>query len=365
MTVLSSVARSTAPVAQESPRLLAPVRAAVVGLSRSGLLHGAILSSVTGCELVGFCDPRPEARRAARGLGFRAPAFDRIEKLLDRTQPDAVWIAPQWPRRDETARLALEQGAAVFLDRPLATGVGEAEALVRIAEERGRALAVGHPTLFHPVFAHTLTVLSSGALGAAKRVRASMYVSRVFDRDRQLALAPPGSAGGVFAHLASDLLVLLIRALGAPASVRATHNVIYGPFEDELHAMMTLPSGADVGIDCSWSVPGYPRPATVIEMEAEDGRLLASDDALEIDLAAPRPGDPRPGLRMGHSDLPQIARFDLEGEALYVMDASFLAWVSGGPAPAHRAADVLESARWMDAIYRSARNGGVRMELEP
>lgn len=356
MTVLTQSARLATSVALETPRLLSPVRAAVIGLERAGIMHAATLATVEGCELVGLCDADPEARRLVRGVGFRVPEFPSIEKLFAKTQPQAVVVTG--PGRGAAVRYALEHGAAVLTDRPLAHTSAEGAELVRLAEEHGRPLAVTLPTLFHPVFVHTHALLAAGALGAPRQVRASMYVSRVFSAARQAALAPPGSAGGVLVHMASDLLALLVRTLGIPDAVRATRNALYGPYEDELHAMMTYASGAEIGLDCSWSVPGYPRPATVIELEAEDGRLLASDDALELELNASRPEDARRNVRMGHADLPQLARFDLEGEANYLMDASFLAWVSGGSAPVHRAAATLDSMRVTDAIYRSAQDGG-------
>ncbi len=356
MTVLAQSARLATSVALETPRLLAPVRAAVIGLERSGVMHAATLASVTGCELVGLCDPDAAARRAARGIGFQVPEFASIEKLFAKAQPQAVVVTG--PDRVSAIRFALENGAAVLADRPLARSADEAAELVRLAEEHGHPLAVAHPTLFHPVFVHTQALLAAGALGAPRQVRASMYVSRVFSAARQSALAPAGASGGVLAHMASDLMVLLIRTLGLPASVKGTRNALYGPLEDELHAMMTYASGAEIGIDCSWSVPGYPRPATVIELEAEDARLLASDDALELELNAPRPDEGRRNVRMGHADLPQLARYDLEGESNYMMDASFLAWASGGSAPVHRAAATLDALRVIDAIYESARDGG-------
>jgi predicted dehydrogenase len=185
-----------------------------------------------------------------------------------------------------------------------------------------------------------------------------MYLSRVFSSARQRAVAPPGSAGGVVAQSACDLLFLLIWYMGAPASVRAQWGKLYGDVEDELHAMFTLPGGAEVGFDSSWSVPGYPHPATVIELEGENGRMLASDDALELDLFEPRAGGSAGHSRLGHAALPQLARFDLAGEALYLQDAAFLAWVTGAPAPPNHAGAAFQVVRVIEALYASAREGG-------
>src|SRR5439155_1438283 len=92
-----------------------------------------------------------------------------------------------------------------------------------------------------------------------------------------------------------DLLFVLLWLLGPPVLVRATSRRFYGPFEDEIHTMMALPGGAEVGLDCSWSVPGYPRQSSVIEAEGANGKMLISDDALEVELASghgPLPSGP-------------------------------------------------------------------------
>ena len=48
-----------------------------------------------------------------------------------------------------------------------------------------------------------------------------------------------------------------------------------------------MPHGADVGLEASWSVPGYAERSTVLEVEGDNGRLLASEDALELDRRRP------------------------------------------------------------------------------
>jgi predicted dehydrogenase len=129
--------------------------------------------------------------------------------------------------------------------------------------------------------------------------------------------------------------------------------------------MMTLPDGAEVGLDCSWSVPGYTRASTVIELAGREGRLLASDEALEVDLARAAAGLPAGYSRMHDADFAAPARFDFGGETLWLHDAAFLDWLAGGPAPPNQAAAALEAHRVMDALYRSAAAGGAEVEVAP
>jgi predicted dehydrogenase len=364
MTVLATDAPEEITAEAPAPRLLRPVRVAVVGLDRPGIAHAAVLASIPDAELVGVMDDRAEARRHTRGLGYSAPSFDRVEKLLSRATPDAVVVCGPLDRRAAVARAALEARAAVLVETPFARSAAEAAELVRAAGDQGTPLASAHSLLYRPVFARAHRVIVSRALGPIRQVRTSLYLSRVFGAPQKRQMVPAGSPGGVVLLAATDLLFLLVATLGMPVEVRATRQNLYGTPEDELHAMMRLEAGADVGFDTSWSVPGYPAAAVVLELEGDNGKLLASDDALELDLREARAGIAAGHTRLGPADLPRTARFDLEGDALYLLDASFLAWVSGGSAIAPRAERALQVARLVEALYASAEQDGKPVPVE-
>ncbi len=345
---------------------LASQRLAVVGLGRAGVAHALMLTHIPGCELVAVADPRASARAALRGMGFTVPAFARVERLLEKVRPDAVVVCAAQYERARVAQIVLGAGIPVLLERPMARTLEEAETLVRLASERRVPLAVGHPLAFEPVFARVQEVVRSGALGSVRHARSAMFVSRVFaprPRRGPGRLDPERVAGGVVAHLASDLLFVLVRMLGVPVEVRAEWNLLYGMVEDELHGMMTLPDGAEVGFDCSWSVPGYSRASTVIELAGPDGKLLASDEALEVDLTRAGAGFPAGYTRVRDADFDAPARFDFGGETLWSHDAAFLDWVAGGPVPPNEALAALDTHRVMDALYRSAAAGGITVKV--
>jgi predicted dehydrogenase len=341
-------------------------RVAVVGLGRAGVAHAVMLSHLPGAELAAVADPRGAARAALRGMGFRVPAFPRLEPLLAKARPDAVFVcAPQWERA-RVAALAIEAGLPVLVERPMARTLAEAEDLVGRAAARGVPLAVAHPLGYEPVFDRMHRLLRDGALGPVREARSAMFVSRVFathPRRGPGRLDPQRVAGGVLAHLGSDLLFALVRSLGLPAEVRAEWTLLYGAVEDELRSMMTLPDGGEIGFDCSWSVPGYARASTVIELDGPAGKLLASDEALELDLSHAGAGFPSGYTRLRDADFDAPARFDFGGETLWSHDAAFLDWVAGGPVPPNEAFAALDAHRVMDALYRSAAGGGSRVTV--
>jgi predicted dehydrogenase len=347
----------------EAPRPRRPVRAAVVGLGRMGVAHTAVLSMIPDCEVVGLADHHAPLGQSVRGMGHRAPFFRSIEQLIAKTSPDAVFVCTQPDAHLPVARVALEAGLAVFVEKPLAHSLADAEALVALAASRKAVVSCGYTLAYWPVFAAARHALEVGAIGALRQARSSMHLSQVFGPRRGWMVDPARSGGGVVANLSSHLLFLLEWFLGTPVEVRATWNRIYGAVEDELHGMMTLASGAEVGFDSSWSVPGYPFSAIVIELEGENGKLLVSNDALELDLATACAPFPAGHTRLRHPELPQVARFDVNGEGYYLEDAAFLGWATGGPPPPTTVERALSVQRVIHALYESARGGGASMRV--
>ena len=352
-----------APLLASTPRPLKPVRVAVIGLGKMGVAHTAVLSTIPDCEVVGFADHHAPLGKSVRGMGYQVPFFRSAEKLLARLKPDAVFVCTQQFAHEPITRLALDAGAAVFVEKPLAHTLAAAEAMVAHAAQRGLPLGCGYTLAYLPVFATAQHAIERGALGTLRQARSSMYISQVFGPRKGWMYDQSRSGGGVVANISSHLLFLLEWMLGTPVEVEAKASRIYGAVEDELHGMMRLASGATVGFESSWSVPGYPLSAVVIEVEGSNGKMLVSNDAIELDLLDSAGGFAAGHTIVRHPELPQPARFDVNGEGYYLEDAAFLAWVTGGPTPPTTGAAALRVQRVMDALYRSAADGGKRVTV--
>lgn len=352
-----------APLLAETPKPLKPVKVGIVGLGKMGVAHTAVLSMIPDCEVVGLVDKLPGLAKSIRGMGHKAPYYRSVDQMIDRATPDAVFVLTPQDSHLAVSRLALEAGCAVFVEKPLAHTLADAEALATLAAEKRRAVSCGFTLAYLPVFATAQHALAGGAVGTVRQARSSMYLSQVFSPRKGWMYEKERSGGGVVANISSHLLFLLEWYLGTPVEVRATANRVYSEVEDELHAMMRLPGGAEVGFDSSWSVPGYPLSAVVIEVEGDNGKLLVSNDALELDLHEARGGWGAGYTRVRQAELPQPARFDVNGEGYYLEDAAFLRWATGGLAPPTTVDAALRVQRVMDALYRSADAQGAAMRV--
>jgi predicted dehydrogenase/RimJ/RimL family protein N-acetyltransferase len=140
------------------------VRVAVLGQGSIGRRHAAILREL-GHEVVAY-DPREEA-----------PAVEGVERALSEPAAldGAVGAIVASPPREHLhqARLALDHGAHVLVEKPFAPSVDGVAALGALARERSLVLGVAMNMRFHPGVATVHRLVTEGAIGAP--LRASVW----------------------------------------------------------------------------------------------------------------------------------------------------------------------------------------------
>jgi predicted dehydrogenase len=340
-----------------------PVQVAVVGLGRMGVAHTAVLSMLPGARVVGAVDSQPGAARRLHGMGFRVPVAPTLDALFAATPVDAVWVCTPPDSHLPVTRRCLEAGAAVFVEKPLAQSLHDAEALAALASTTRHPVACGYTLAFWPSFAAGRQLLRAGVIGSPTRAVSSMVMSQVSGPQRGWMYDRARSGGGVVANLSSHLLFLLRWYFGMPTSVQATWRRVYTAVDDEVQATLVAPGCAEIVFESSWCVPGYPTSATVLTVEGSNGTLRVDNDVLRLDLRAPRCGLAAGQTTLGAADMPQPAGFAFNGEAYTLEDAHVLRWVTGGPAPPITAATGLEVQRMIEALYSSAAAGGVVVQV--
>jgi predicted dehydrogenase len=120
----------------------------VLGAGHLGKIHLKCIQLATDkLDLVGFYDPIPQAAaQVAEQMGLKA--FESAEALMDAV--DIVDIVTPTTTHFELAALAIGKGKHVFIEKPLTHTVEEAETLMRLREEHGVMVQVGHVERFNP-----------------------------------------------------------------------------------------------------------------------------------------------------------------------------------------------------------------------
>jgi predicted dehydrogenase len=137
----------------------APIRILVVGCGHMGTSHAKAYHAMPGFEIVGVV-ARGEKSRAdmLAALGADYPQFSDFATALAATKPDAVSINTYPDTHAAYATQAFAAGCHVFLEKPVAPTVAEAEAVVAAARKANRKLVVGYVLRVHPTWAKFVDV---------------------------------------------------------------------------------------------------------------------------------------------------------------------------------------------------------------
>ncbi len=122
----------------------------VVGCGNMGTSHARAYHKLEEFKITGVVSRGHESRsRLSKELGG-VPEFGDFETALKETKPDAVAISTYPGTHAEYSIKALKAGAHVFVEKPIAETVEDAEAVVQAAKDAGKKLVVGYILRHHP-----------------------------------------------------------------------------------------------------------------------------------------------------------------------------------------------------------------------
>lgn len=129
---------------------MTPIRVLVVGVGNMGLSHARAYAANPGFAIAALCSRGIEDRHDLRREFPDTPFYSDYAEALAATKPDAVSINT-WPDSHAAyATMALNAGCHLFIEKPLAASVAEAEAIAALAARRKRKIVIGYILRVHP-----------------------------------------------------------------------------------------------------------------------------------------------------------------------------------------------------------------------
>jgi predicted dehydrogenase len=230
-----------------------PVSVAVVGAGFMGRLHASLLSQLRNATVHGVVDSdEAAARRLADQIGTRsATALDDLVEEAGRA--DAVVVATPEPDHRAATERAAALGSAVFVEKPIATTLEDADAMIEATGRAGVPLMVGHILRHESAYAALQQVVAEGRLGRLL----SAYARRnaVIQEARRLA----GRTSAVLYLAVHDVDVLLWLHSPRVRSVRA--QAVSGRIAEEFGTpdavwiSARFEDGALAVVECGWALP--------------------------------------------------------------------------------------------------------------
>ena len=141
------------------------LKVALVGCGKVADSHAAELSRIPGCEIAGVCDREPlMAKQLAERFSVRA-YFSNLADLLAACGPDVVHITTPPASHFGLAKLCLESGCHVYVEKPFTLNAEDARALIEVAVQRGLKITAGHDDQFSHVALRMRKLIQEGFLG--------------------------------------------------------------------------------------------------------------------------------------------------------------------------------------------------------
>jgi predicted dehydrogenase len=186
------------------------------------------------------------------------PGIDTVldaESAFADPEVGAVMIATPMASHFALAAQALERGMHVFVEKPMASSVEEAEELTRMAKERSLTMMVGHTFLFSPAIRTIAGHIRSGATGPIHYITSSRLSLGLYRPDANVIwdLAP---------HDFSIIFSLLGENPSSAQTIARSQAVPGIP--DVAFINLTFPSGAIAQVSVSWLAPHKVRNTTIV-----------------------------------------------------------------------------------------------------
>jgi predicted dehydrogenase len=329
---------------------------AVVGCGLIGERRAATAAGHPASRLVMVVDPVAE-RREAVASRYQAHGSAEWRDVLEHPAVDAMVVATPNGLLAEIGEAALAAGRHVLLEKPMGRGVAEASRLERAAEASGRWLKVGFNHRYHPALERARALVEEGAIGRLVNVRVRYGHGSRPGCETEWRADPELAGGGELMDQGVHVVDLLHWFAGLPTDAMAfTQTAVWpvAPLEDNAFGLFRWDSGLIAQMHVSMT---QWKNCFSFEVFGELGSVAV--EGLGGSYGIERLVRTQRRLAGGAPDVDERSFPGPDGSWAAEWD-DFVGALAGGRPPRHGSpADGVAAMRMIDALYRSAREGGI------
>ena len=254
-------------------------------------------------------------------------ATEDYRALLAMGEVDAVYIsATPETTHYPMARDSLAAGKHVFLEKPIALELSEADELIALARKKKLKFSIGYSQRFNPKFAYVKKSIRTGLIGTPVSALVSRHITRGLGKkiSGRVKLSPA-------ALESTHDLDFVFWCLEPAKPVRVYSQTNYGamkaatgaPIPDTQWITVTMDSGLSFVVGGGWSLPpGYPNFSTTwIEMVGTEGALLIDDSHKDVILNTMQKGMQLPMSSMPGEPVDHTYAGPMAAETIHFLEA--------------------------------------------
>lgn len=337
---------------------MAKINCAVVGIGYWGPNVARNVASSPSLKLAAICEVHQNLiERNARQYQQARVTQDYADVLAD-PAIDAVFLATPISTHFPLAMAALRAGKHVFVEKPLAATVAEAQQLVDEAERQRRILMVDHVFVFTPAVRRIRTLIDEGAVGDIYYYDSVRINLGLFQNDVNVIW-------DLAVHDLAIMDYLLDERPIAVSVIAAAH--VRGRKENLAYLNYSFASGLNAHVHVNWLAPvkvrqtliGGSRKMIIYDDLAPDEKIKVYDRGVHDDDAQASQVL-KVGYRLGDMWAPMLDRT----EALALAIGHFADCISTGARPVTDGLCGLRVVRLLEAASRAATLGGSPISLE-
>jgi predicted dehydrogenase len=300
---------------------------AIVGTGWCGGIRADACAASALVQSLHLAEIRPERlAEVAKATGARTTTSDYRE-LLKIDEIEAVYVsATPETLHYPMARDFLAAGKHVFLEKPIALELSEADELVALARKSELKFTIGYSQRFNPKFAYVRKSIREGTIGRPVSALVSRHITRSLGKkiSGRVKLSPA-------AMESTHDLDFVLWCLEPAKPVRVYSQANYGvmqettgaPIADTQWIIVTMDSGMSFVVGGGWTLPpGYPNFSTTwIEMVGTEGAVMVDDSHRDVVLNTMQKGMVLPMSTMPGEPVDHTYAGPMAAETLHFLEA--------------------------------------------
>jgi predicted dehydrogenase len=224
------------------------------------------------------------------------------------------------------ARDALLAGKHVFMEKPIALELSEADELIALAKKSNLKFSIGYSQRFNPKFAYVKKSIANGTIGRPVSVLVSRHITRSLGKkiSGRVKLSPAAMESThdldfVFWCLEPAKPVKVYSQLNFGAMREATGADI----PDSQWITVTMDNGLSFVVGGGWSLPlGYPNFSTTwIEFIGTEGAVMVDDSHKDVVINTMEKGMQLPMSTMPGEKVDHVFAGPMAAETIYFIEA--------------------------------------------
>jgi len=259
------------------------VKVALIGAGKMGISHLSILGTHPNVELVGVCDISSLVTDFLSKFSAY-PCFSDYHKMIEKTKPEAVFVAVPTRQHYEIIKFLLEKDIHVFAEKPFTLKPEHSYELKQLAQSKSLVNQVGYHNKFMGTFKELKELVNQNLIGDLYHFTGEAYGPVITKKKTGDWRSSPKEGGGCLLDYASHVIDLINDTLSPIVKARGTvlKSIYSEHVDDAVYSILELESGLSGILSVNWSEETYRKMSTSISIFGTKGKIICDATELKV-----------------------------------------------------------------------------------